>query len=215
MLGEDESYEIVFGHRRHQACLELGLPVLAVIEDVDDTQLFAEMDRENRERKDLRPYEVGCMYAKALDLGLFPSARKMSEAIGADLGLIGKAMNLAKLPQVVVDAFTSPTELQYRWAAPLNAALQRDPDGVLTRAKRLSKREPRLSAKLVFDELTAADTSTKPGSSDSIRKVKVGSRSATLKWIASEKTIQIDLPGASQDELQQLEVAVIAFLKGG
>src|SRR5688572_24215707 len=27
----DDGYEVVFGHRRHRACLELGLPVLAVL----------------------------------------------------------------------------------------------------------------------------------------------------------------------------------------
>lgn len=41
-------FEIVFGHRRHRACLELGIPVAAMIETMSDKALFSEMDRENR-----------------------------------------------------------------------------------------------------------------------------------------------------------------------
>ena len=50
-------YEIVFGHRRHRACSELGIPVLATIDTsaVSDHELFSAMDRENRERADLSP----------------------------------------------------------------------------------------------------------------------------------------------------------------
>ena len=98
LMGDAGKYEIVFGHRRHQACLELGIDVLAMIDDLDEKKLFIEMDRENRQRKDLRPYEVGAMYAKALDEGLFSSARKLAEEVGMDHSQLSKALNLARLP---------------------------------------------------------------------------------------------------------------------
>ena len=109
-----DRFEIVFGHRRHQACLELGIDVLAMVEDLDDKHLFIEMDRENRQRKDLRPYEVGVMYAKALDEGLFPSARKLAEEVGIDHSQLSKALSLARLPLDVLNAFRTPLDLQYR-----------------------------------------------------------------------------------------------------
>ena len=146
-------YEIVFGHRRHQACLELGLPVLALIDNVSDTDLFVEMDRENRARKDLSPYEQGTMYRRALDEGLFPSNRKLAEAIGADLSAVGKALSLAGLPQAVIESFSSPLELQYRWAKPLVDALDADLQGVLDRALALRSSAAKLSAKAVFEWL--------------------------------------------------------------
>lgn len=146
-------YEIVFGHRRHHACLELGLPVLALIDNVSDTDLFVEMDRENRARKDLSPYEQGTMYRRALDERLFLSNRKLAEAIGADLSAVGKALALASLPQPVLDAFSSPLELQYRWAKPLVDALEADRQGVLDRALRLKSSAAKLSAKSVLERL--------------------------------------------------------------
>ena len=76
IAGAIARYEVVFGHRRHRACLELGIPVLAVIDNLDDRALFVEMDRENRARKDLSAWEQGMMYRRALQQGLFPSNRK-------------------------------------------------------------------------------------------------------------------------------------------
>ena len=46
-----------------------------------------------------------------------------------------RAVQLAKLPAELVAAFASPLDLQVRWAKPLADALQRDPDGVLGRAR--------------------------------------------------------------------------------
>ena len=150
-------YEVVFGHRRHRACLELGLPVLAVVDNLDDRALFVEMERENRARKDLSAWEQGQMYRRALKSGLFPSNRKLAEAIGVDLSALGKALSLAELPEEIVRAFSSPLDLQFRWAKPLNDALAQQRDRVLARARTLSAAPHGLSAKAVFEQLTGID----------------------------------------------------------
>lgn len=149
-------YEVVFGHRRHRACLELGLPVLAVIDNLDDRALFVEMDRENRARKDLSAWEQGMMYRRALQQGLFPSNRKLAEAIGVDLSALGKALALADLPEPLVQAFASPLGLQFRWAKPLAAALQTHREAVLQQAAALSQGPADRKPKAVFDALMAA-----------------------------------------------------------
>ena len=130
--------------------------MLAVVDNLDDKALFVEMDRENRAREDLSPWEQGVMYRRALELGLFPSNRKLAEAVGVDLTNLGKALALAALPENVIAAFASPLELQYRWAAPLKDAIGVDPEGVRTRAKELGTLSPRLPAKEVFRRLTQA-----------------------------------------------------------
>jgi ParB family chromosome partitioning protein len=169
---ETFEYEIVFGHRRHQACLELGLPVLALVDNVSDTDLFVEMDRENRARKDLSPYEQGAMYRRALDEGLFLSNRKLAEATGADLSALGKALSLAGLPQPVLEAFASPLELQYRWAKPLVDALDADRHGVLDRALVLKSSATKLPAKTVFD-LLLGNTSVSADAAGPATSVKI------------------------------------------
>lgn len=154
LAGSIERYEIIFGYRRHRACLDLGLPVLALVEQISDKELFKEMDRENRERLDLSPWEQGCMYRQSLKEGLFASLGELSKEIGIDKGNLSKALRLADLPDVVVNAFPSPLDLQFRWAKLLNDALQQAPDQVLARAQKIvNDKITRRSAKEVLDIL--------------------------------------------------------------
>ena len=153
--GEGPKYEIVFGHRRHEACLQLGLPVLVFVDNLDDRALFEEMERENRERADLSAWEQGVMYARALDRGLYPSQRQMAAAIGVDATNLSKALVLARLPEVVLRAFSTPLDLQFRWSTAFKAALDKDGAGLEARAARIAADRGAMSAKDVFAALTA------------------------------------------------------------
>lgn len=206
-------YEIVFGHRRHQACLELQLPVLALVDNLSDADLFVEMDRENRARKDLSPYEQGTMYRRAMEEGLFPSNRKLAEATGADLSAVGKALSLAGLPQPVLDAFSSPMELQYRWAKPLVDALDADRQGVLDRALALKASAVKLSAKTVFERLIgSADSSANAG--PSAVSIRVGGAEAGVVRIDAKgrAVVQVHAAPVTPDLMATLAKAVESFL---
>lgn len=181
-------YEIVFGHRRHRACLELGIPVLAMIEDTTDQRLFVDMDRENRQQARLSPWEQGTMYANALDKGLFPSNTQLAAAIGRDASDIGKALSVVRLPSAVIAAFESPIDIQFRWAKPLNEALLADPDVVIERAKNLAKnKKKRVTAKESFEILTGLlpfedqdfETPATHKSPAAMQKIKVGKQGKT------------------------------------
>jgi ParB family chromosome partitioning protein len=148
-------YEVVFGHRRHRACLELGLPVLTVVDDLDDSTVFVQMERENRGRENLSAYEQGRMYVRALDEGLFPSMRALATAIGRDASDVSKAMRIARLPEEVIGAFPSPLEIQFRWASNLERALTKDQDAVLRAAREAGQVRSTLTAGQVFDRLIA------------------------------------------------------------
>ncbi len=134
---QKNAFEIVFGHRRHRACLELGITVLAFCDELSDKQLFEEMDRENRQRANLSPYEQGQMYCRALDEGLYPSLRKLVESLGGNLGNTSAYIRLARLPHAVVSAFESSLHIQQRWSGPLAAALLKSPDGLLAVAMQI------------------------------------------------------------------------------
>lgn len=161
--GQTPIFEIVFGHRRHQASLELGLPVYAiVVDEMDDKALFEAMDRENRGRKNLSAWEQGRMYDDAIRQGLYPSLRRLSDSLGVNLSDVSRAVQLAKLPTEVVSAFASPLDLQVRWAKPLADAMQRDPDGLLQRARALAAGPAARSANGVFAALIGQQSTHKP-----------------------------------------------------
>lgn len=210
------AFELVFGHRRHEACRQLGLPVLAMVDNLDDRALFVEMERENRGRKDLSAWEQGVMYRRALKDKLFPSNRKLAEAIGVDLGAVGKALALADLPDGVIEAFASPLDLQYRWAKPLADAVSQDPKGVLARAAELKTRRGQVVAKAVFETLVAGQgrEGVERFNPPKPRSFKVhGAPAGTVEMLASKAVVVTLEPGLiAIDKLNALEKALQKLL---
>jgi len=151
-------YEVVFGHRRHRACLTLGLPVLAVIEPVSTQAMFLEMERENRERKNLSAYEQGLMYQRALDMGLYPSQRALADAIGRDAGFIGRARQVVGLPAPILEAFASRNDIQFLHGKPLMDAWAKNPKALSQAAQELKQAHEagkKISANQVVKTLVA------------------------------------------------------------
>ena len=160
----ERTFELIFGHRRHRACAELGIPVLAAVEEASDVSLFEQMERENRGRKNLSAWEQGTMYRRALDDGLYSSLRRLAEGLGVDISLVSKSVSLARLPEAVVAAFQSPLDIQFRWAARLTEAMQKDPDGTLSRARAISETRGNLGAATILAKLVGLPDSP-PGRS--------------------------------------------------
>jgi len=208
ILGSDpQRYEIVFGHRRHRACLELKLPVLALIESIDEQALFVEMDRENRQRSDLRPYEQGEMYRRALDEGLYSSLRKLADAIGVQPSNVSVAVRIARLPACVLDAFPSRLDIQYRWAVPLADALEKDPDVVLKKAKAIAASKgmtPRRAAE-VFRDLTGAGKE----SPDRPPEKGLGARAAQLAIRQDGKKVVFEIDNLSKNKVARIHAAIL------
>jgi ParB family chromosome partitioning protein len=161
-------YELIFGHRRLRACAELRLPVLAMIDTtpMTDAELFSAMDRENRERADLSPFEQGTMYRRALDEKLYPSNRRLAESLGVSHTWVANVLLVADLPSPVVACFRSPLDIQHRHARVIGAALAQDRPGVLRRAEEVREQASALAPAAVVAALlgtTAARTAPLSG----------------------------------------------------
>ncbi len=191
----DGSYEVVFGHRRHRACLELGLPVVAlVVTDLSDPKVWEEMERENRARANLSPYEQGLHYRRALDEGLFPSTRKLAQAIGVDISQAAKVISLARLPDWVISAFRSPRDIQVNWASELSAAVEKDPQGVLDRARDLAENRPHSQTpRQVFATLVGTNDGVEPFHTPVVVVTKSGAK-ATIS--SSARGLSVRITGA-------------------
>lgn len=174
-------YELIYGHRRHRACVELGIPVLSTIEEVSDISLFEQMERENRGRKNLSAWEQGMMYQRALDDGLYSSLRKLAEGLGIDVSLVSKSVSLARLPEALVAAFESPLDIQFRWAAPLADAMQKDPNGTISRAQIIMNERGNLSASAILSKIIGQQEQANNPSAPYILKIlKAGKVAAKL-----------------------------------
>ena len=147
--------------------------------DFSDLELFATMDRENRERADLSPYEQGAAYRRALDEGLYPSARRLAEALGVSHTWVNNTLEVADLPPAVVRSFPSPLTIQHRHARHLRGALETDRKGVLRRAEKLAQLEKKPSPQGVVDTLSGARGVEADSSAGAIeRPLTVAGRSA-------------------------------------
>ena len=211
--GQAGQYEIVFGHRRHRACIELGLPVLAVLWDrpMADADLFLSMDRENRERADLSPFEQGASYSVAINSGLFPSMRRLAEALGVSHTWVRKAMMVAQLPSVVVDAFSSPIEIQPKHAEQIMAAMEVNREAVLTRAEQLRMSASRASPSQVVDHLILREP--RKGTKNAIRVGGMAIGTCALDS-RGRALIVIDSPSADSQSMDAIVEALMTMLRG-
>ena len=209
-------FELIYGHRRHRACAELGIPVLATVEEASDVSLFEQMERENRGRKNLSAWEQGTMYRRALDDGLYSSLRRLAEGLGVDVSLVSKSVSLARLPEAVVEAFPSPLDIQFRWAAPLTEAMQKDPDGTLSRARAIAETRGNLGAAAILSRLLGIPEPP-PGRSGSqaLTISKAGKVVAKLTEDAKGRALVRFEAGALPESKRKALVKVIEdFLKG-
>jgi ParB family chromosome partitioning protein len=188
--GQSAQYEIVYGHRRYQACLEEGLKVNAIVVDkMEDRSLFEAMERENRGRKDLSAWEKGMMYQSAIDRNLYGeinnkgvvdkqiSARGLAAQLNLNQSDLSRSLQLAKLPEEVIKAFVTPLDLQVRWAKDLTDAMQKDPESLLANARQIAANRSDLSATQVFEKLIS-----KPVKASDIHEILVGGKKlATFK----------------------------------
>ena len=210
------TFELIFGHRRHRACAELGLPVLATIEEASDVSLFEQMERENRGRKNLSAWEQGTMYRRALDDGLYSSLRRLAEGLNVDVSLVSKSVSLARLPDDVVAAFESPLDIQFRWAAPLTDALQKDPDGTLARARAIAEARGNLSAAAILSKLVGNPESAAGRSASQVLTIsKAGKVAAKLTADAKGRALVRFEVGALPESKRRALVKVIEDLLKG
>jgi ParB family chromosome partitioning protein len=196
-------YEIVFGHRRHRACLELGLPVLAMIDELlSEQQQFVQMDQENRARKNLSAWEQGVWYKKALTEKLWPSQNSMAQACGLSQGNISSALLVADLPPEVIGAFPSPHDIQFTMARKLAAALKENGAVILDRARKISLDE-RHTAASVMSALLA---------SERVRALESATDAVVVERKGPVISIRARAPDLSVSELEELKVMVSRFI---
>jgi len=162
--GSPTAYELVEGHRRHAAILELaketegGFQILARLDAkaADSKDLVLKMYRENAERADLSAFETGRMFQSWLDAKLFPNQVALSKASGASEQAVSRCLTIASLPEVIVHAFGDPRVVSQRWAEKLASLLKHHSDKVTKAAREIAKRKPRPEPEAVLQLLSDA-----------------------------------------------------------
>lgn len=164
----DFEYEIVSGHRRHAACLQLdeeiagGFRVRALVVDAagDPVELVKGMHRENFLRENPSPYEYGMLYAAAMKAGVFQTQADLAQAVGSNPTSVSHHIQLVELPAEVLAAFGDPRSISVRWVKDLMRALKDHPEHVIATAKDIATREASPPSDQVKAELLRAPSKT-------------------------------------------------------
>jgi ParB family chromosome partitioning protein len=151
-------YEVVWGHRRHRACLESDLDVNTIVRDLTDREAVALMTIENKLRTDLSQFELARKYKVWLDEGLFESQQAIADKEGLNQATISRIMAINELPAEIVARIEDPRKVSGKWASDVLGLMKRDRDGVMTRLADVAGQvSPKALLKLLdrVDELPA------------------------------------------------------------
>ncbi len=107
-------YEVICGCVRWMAARELGIPLRAIVRELDDREAYAVMSVENRHRRNLSDWAKARSYRRTLELGIFAGAGQLAEAEGISKSRLSLYLGFAELPDPVAEAFGRIAQVSYR-----------------------------------------------------------------------------------------------------
>jgi len=101
----DESYTIVFGHRRVAAYEYLNKKKIEanILTSLDNKNLVIAPIVENLQRKDMEPIEIAMALNRVLKMGIIKTQNNLSNSLGISQGRISKLLSILKLSDDVLE----------------------------------------------------------------------------------------------------------------
>ena len=181
VFGEtDYDFEVICGARRHWSISWLRahnypeFKFLVDVREIGDEEGFRLADIENRARDDLTDLERAKDYLRALGAYYEGRQKTMAERLKVSESWLTRYLDLARLPDEIMQAFAAPQELGIRNAIALKALLKPDDKraSAFKEAKRLAELQSATGTPMPVLEVIKALTvaSTPPKRSGSPKK---------------------------------------------
>ena len=128
----DYDFEVICGARRHWTISWLrshnypDFKFLVDVREIGDEEAFRLADIENRARDDLSDYERAKDYRRALETYYEGRQRTMAERMKVTESWLSRYLDLARLPEEIMIAFSAPQELSIRSGIALKGLLKPD-----------------------------------------------------------------------------------------
>jgi ParB family transcriptional regulator, chromosome partitioning protein len=116
--------ELIYGARRLFVASHLNVPLVVEVREITDREAVVAMDIENRGRHDISAYERGRAYLTWIKEGLFASQDDLANSLGVSASQVSRLLKIARLPAVIVGAFSSPADICEGWGLDLAGALE-------------------------------------------------------------------------------------------
>lgn len=122
-------YEVIFGRRRHIACLKLGIPFLAIRKEIPNVQdAIASQDAENKLRNDVSNYSNALLYQRLLADNVFKTEKELADKLRFSTSTLNDLMAYAKIPEDIVKVIPNIHTLSKQLAVKLVQLLNKSKD---------------------------------------------------------------------------------------
>ena len=122
-------YEIIFGRRRHMACMQLNVPFLVIKKNINTVQealIFQEA--ENRIRKDISNYSNAILYKRLLEDNVFKNEKEISENLVISLSGVYDILSYSKIPETIIQRIPNIHTLSNSLALKIVSLLKKYPE---------------------------------------------------------------------------------------
>ena len=117
---DDIKYEIIFGRRRHLACLRLEIPFLAIRKNLPNIQdAIASQDAENKFRNNVSNFSNAKLYQRLLEDSIFKTEKDLAEKLRLSPSTLNDLMAYAKIPDDIVSKIPNVHALSKQLAVKL------------------------------------------------------------------------------------------------
>jgi ParB family chromosome partitioning protein len=157
----DIKYEVIFGRRRHIACLKLGIPFLAIRKQISNIQdAVASQDAENKLRNDVSNYSNAMLYRRLLADNVFKSEKELADKLKFPTSTLNDLMAYSKIPEDIVKEIPNIHTLSKQLAVKLVQLLNKSKDNhqkILKIAGQIGKK---ITSQTKLKKLLDADSDT-------------------------------------------------------
>lgn len=213
----DFDVELIYGARRLFVARHINVPLLVELRDLSDQEAIVAMDVENRQRKDISPYERGIAYTRWLRTGFFSTQEDIARTLGVSASQISRLVKLARLPAALVDAFGTAINICEEWGISLVDSIDdshRRP-AVISKAREIARQFPRPPANEVYRQLQAAAIAgrkPKPLMHDQVVRGKDGTPLFRITQRRDCYAILLPNRGVTGEKLRQIQTALVNIL---
>ncbi len=124
-------YEVIFGRRRHSACLILNIPFLAIRQEISDIhEAIASQDAENKFRKDVSNYSNAVLYRKLLNDKVFLSESELAKKLKVSKQSINDLLAYTKIPDDILCLIPNVHMLSVSFVLKLVSLLKQSPKNI-------------------------------------------------------------------------------------
>jgi ParB family chromosome partitioning protein len=125
---DNVEYEVIFGRRRYQACLQLNVPFLVIKKNINTVaEAISFQEAENRVRRDVSNYSNAILYKRLIEDNVFKNEKEISEKLGISLSRLYDIMAYSKIPNDIVNQLPSIHTLSNNLALKIVSLLKQFP----------------------------------------------------------------------------------------